>query len=509
MNPPAVFATQVAQLLSLRLRAPNGITAQNAAIAALIAANTEAVTLTWDNWKLRAGDELLRPTNQGILDLLSRMAAHGVRQLYFPAATDRTHLAAVVWHLAQDPAIGDGGVRYTSRLEVVVGQAVRVVPVIGVAKTPARPAAATPALGSTAQTPASPELREAASTLMVPHGVDAETADHLIARFVAATTPDGITRALDAMAALAERPRKRLSDVVLIILAFIEAEPRFVDPELRRSYDFAVNRVATASTLRALAAAVYPVPEQRDEYMRVFAHFGDAAADQLIEQLAHAESSSERRVLYDTLRALKRGVPTLISLLGDSRWYVVRNAAELLGELGAADAEPGLVFALGHEDARVRQSATTSLAKLDTPGAAAALHRAMRDAAPAVRCTAALALGNSKDARLVPRIIRALADEEDPDVQSALLTALATIGTPEAVQYLVSAAEPEKGLFKRKPTPLRIAAITALCESTEPDARAAIQSLARDKERDVRDAATRALTPAKPATPRRRGTTSW
>jgi HEAT repeat protein len=58
-------------------------------------------------------------------------------------------------------------------------------------------------------------------------------------------------------------------------------------------------------------------------------------------------------------------------------------------------------------------------------------------------------------------------------------------------------------LFKKKLTPLRIAAIAGLAESTAPNAISAVQALTKDKERDVRDAATKALTPIKgnPAVP--------
>ena len=202
-------------------------------------------------------------------------------------------------------------------------------------------------------------------------------------------------------------------------------------------------------------------------------------------------------MLFDALVELKRGVPTLIYLLGDGRWYVVRNAAELLGEMRAAEAEQGLAWLLTHSDTRVRQSATAALAKLETPGSRVALRNAIKDESRDVRMNATLALAGIKERGSVAVIVRALADELDPDVQRTLMAALVRIGTPEAVQRLVEVAEPAAGLFRKKSTPLRVAALEALAESKAPDAVAAIQALTRDKEREVREAATRALAPRK------------
>src|SRR4051812_32848004 len=97
MSPAALFATHFARLLSLRVRAPNNIEAHRAVLSELMAANEGPVALTWDNWHLRAGAELIPPTAADMLDLLSRMAAHGVREISFGAKTERAHLLGAVW----------------------------------------------------------------------------------------------------------------------------------------------------------------------------------------------------------------------------------------------------------------------------------------------------------------------------------------------------------------------------------------------------------------------------
>lgn len=495
MDPAADFATHFARLLSLRVREPESLEAHRVALDELLAANAHAATLVWDNWQLRAGDDVLGPTTPGVLDLLARMAAHGIRELSFGPNVGRAHLLGVIWILEQDPVIGDGGARAMSRLRMLGAATVRMIPVI---------AAPEPAPAAKVSEPAAVEAAAPpqVESVALPEIEERVTAEVLVARLAAATEPDAVARAFDAMATFTELPRKRIGDVVTILLALMDQEPRFTDDDTRRAFGYALKRIAKATTFRALAAGLSTSPERHDDYMRILAYFGDAAADEAIEQLAFAESSKERRVLFDALVALQRGVPTLIYLLGDGRWYVARNAAELLGEMRAAEAEQGLAWLLNHPDVRVRRSATAALAQLETPGARAALRAAMKDESPAVRMHATMALASAKERAAVPAIFRALADEQDPEVQRMLMSALGRIGSPEAIQHLIAAAEPERGMFKKKPMPLRLAAIAGLAESDGASAVSAIRALTNDKERDIRDAATRALTPkGNPAVP--------
>jgi HEAT repeat protein len=61
------------------------------------------------------------------------------------------------------------------------------------------------------------------------------------------------------------------------------------------------------------------------------------------------------------------------------------------------------------------------------------------------------------------------------------------------VQRLIKAAEAEKGLFKKKSTAFRVAAVQGLAEARTPDAMDALRSLQADKDDDVKSAVTFAL----------------
>ena len=83
----------------------------------------------------------------------------------------------------------------------------------------------------------------------------------------------------------------------------------------------------------------------------------------------------------------------------------------------------------------------------------------------------------------------AINQDDDDAVQMAMLTALARIGTPAAVEKLVSIASSDGGLFKRTPIALRVAAVRALGEVQSASALEALQSLLRDEQKEVRGAA--------------------
>jgi HEAT repeat protein len=180
-------------------------------------------------------------------------------------------------------------------------------------------------------------------------------------------------------------------------------------------------------------------------------------------------------------------------MLGDSRWFVVRNAADLLGEMVATKAEAQLVALLRHTDDRVRRSATNALLKLGTPDAVKGVYDAVNDQSPEVRMQVASAISTRKDSKTSATLIRAIEGETDNDVQLAMIAALGKVATPEAVQKLVKLAAAENRLFRKKDSTMRVAAVLALGEAKSPAALNALKDLADDKDREVRETATRTL----------------
>jgi HEAT repeat protein len=271
-------------------------------------------------------------------------------------------------------------------------------------------------------------------------------------------------------------------------------EPTATDVESKRAYVMALRRLAKPSLLRVIAQMLPRNRQRADECMAILVRAGEDGAEALIEQLTNAPSLSDRRVYFDSLVKLHSGVPALIHMLGDARWYVARNAADLLGEMQVPEAEVPLADLLRHNDDRVRRAAASALAKLGTPRAMDALHQALQDNAAQVRLQAAIGLSARKGLKSASTLSRALDTETDLEVQLAILAALGRLATADAVQKLIKSAEPDGRLFKKKPVAYRVAAVQALGETRAPAAMNALTALVHDKEKEVREAVVKALT---------------
>jgi HEAT repeat protein len=108
-----------------------------------------------------------------------------------------------------------------------------------------------------------------------------------------------------------------------------------------------------------------------------------------------------------------------------------------------------------------------------------------------VRLVAATALGSWKRRTSSHSLVVALEGEEDADVQLQIITTLGRVGTPDAVERLITLAAPGGTLFNRKATTVRLAAVEALGQAATPEALAALKGLREDKDPAVRDAAQR------------------
>src|SRR5207253_2785296 len=106
---------------------------------------------------------------------------------------------------------------------------------------------------------------------------------------------------------------------------------------------------------------------------------GADAVEVLLGMLVAAPGMSERRAAFDALTQMTQGTEQLVQMLDHHEWFVVRNVAELVGELGMEDAIPALSRQLDHADERVRKAVALGLAKIGSRNAAEPLRRALRD----------------------------------------------------------------------------------------------------------------------------------
>lgn len=213
----------------------------------------------------------------------------------------------------------------------------------------------------------------------------------------------------------------------------------------------------------------------------------DDDAEQLIKQLLTSDSMVVRRACFDALTALRRGVDALIPLLQHADWFVVRNAACLLGAMTAHSAERELTTSLTHADERVRAAVVAALLQLDTPTSRAAARGAIRDESPEVRRRAVRGfLAEQGTWSNVDHLLQALEREPDLDVQLEFLYALGALATPDAVQRLIRLCSIEGA---QRPAEFRIAAAEALATARLGAAVPLLRAMLRDPDIHARAAA--------------------
>jgi HEAT repeat protein len=284
----------------------------------------------------------------------------------------------------------------------------------------------------------------------------------------------------------------RWEQYLAIVVEVVRQEQQVSNESAQRYYRIALRRMLPKATLERLVKLV-SVHAHRASAVIALRRSGADGVEILLDLLVRAPDVAERRGAFDALRQMREGTEQLINLLDHEAWFVVRNMAELAGELGMKEAVPALALQLGHSDERVRKSTALALAKIGTVGAAEALRRALRDQSVDVRMQVALGVGGRQAGGLVMALVSALDEEKEETIQRELILALGRIGTPDAVQALIRVSHAPRPLFGRKPTGLRMAAVEALRLAGTAPAIGTLQGLAEQSDRQISAAAKAAL----------------
>src|SRR5436190_10071743 len=289
----------------------------------------------------------------------------------------------------------------------------------------------------------------------------------------------------------------RFEQVLGVIVGVIRVEEKVPEASgVRRQYGIAMRRFYTKPVLEGVSRLL-GAPKHRAAAVAALQRGGAAGVEVLMDVLAAAPTVGERRAVFDALKHMTEGTDQLVLMLEHSQWFVVRNVAELIGELGMEDAVPALAKCLDHADERVRKAVGLALAKIGTRGAAEPLRRALRDRSQEVRMQVAVGIGGRKSSALAMPLVVAMEEEKDEAVVRELILALGRIGSPDAVQALIKWAQPTGRFFGRKPSELRVAAVEGLRLAAGPAALGTLEGLSDDGDRAVREAASRAVTELK------------
>jgi hypothetical protein len=263
-----------------------------------------------------------------------------------------------------------------------------------------------------------------------------------------------------------------------------------------RPFNLALKRILPRRSLEETARLLSDKSTKADA-LTVLGRMGEAATDVLLDLLVLAPTVDERRGYFDALVHSRRGSEQVVRMLDHHEWFVVRNIAELCGELKLENAIPELAKLLNHTEERVRKAAVVALAKIGTSATVEPLRQALKDPVISVRTQALVLIDGKHNRALALRIATMLAEEENlpPEVQREMCNALGRTATPEGVQALIRQANPPRKLLRKPPTQPRLWAVEGLrlASGTSQPAKAALEQLKGDDDKEVAAAATKGL----------------
>ncbi len=467
------LARHVARFVSLLIRSPEAVDQQKLELRTLVLLTREGtVRLTTRRGQVMANGLMVPEVLAGVRDLADRMDGHGIAEIEIRQNMVPADLLAVGRIIAQPPEADQRPVH--ERLRAVEAPTVRVV-LVEPAPTDVVPAAA-----------AAPE----------PLPGTAERLPFILA--LGARGGDGrpLGPLFEEVAFAVEQAIRegRTADAIRAFHRIVQREPQAANAEARRHFVLVVRRLTKPVILAPIAASLRDHPDLADATIAVLIRCDTDGVDAVVDQMLRAASATDREVFVHALERLPSCDAALVAMLSDARPHVARAAAELIGARRPPDGDRALAELLAGADPRVRRAAVRALRAYDTSFSIDAIARALDDPVVEVRLEAAAALAARRAARADELVGRAVESETDLEVQVGLINALGRIGTADAVARLARMAEAGSGLFgARRETAIRVAAVRALARARTPGALSLLQSLAADREREVREVAVRAI----------------
>jgi len=440
--------------------------------------------------------------------LLQRLEFHSVKEIAIPADPPVAEMFELLRALAAQPGDEDIATRLRTngakRVSVTMQTfQLETPPPVASEPPPPREAPKTrrdaPAAASEdGDVPAIVRESTAASSGFSPAAAATRTTGDLIAQLQEKPEGPHVGEVLAILGRQLETSMKthRVTQALTIVAGIVRAEQQVSDATRRRQYSIALKRMYDKALLEAIAE-VADHPSDREPALLVLRRAGEDGVEVLLDLLVAAPTIEERRGIFMALTGMKEGTDQLVHMLGHHQWFVVRNVAELAGELALDEAVPALAQQLEHDDERVRKAVALALAKIGSSAAAEPLRRALRDKSPEVRLQAALGVSGRKSSALAMPLVVAMEEEEDEGVERELILALGRIGSTAAVQALIKFAQPGGRLFGRKPAALRATAVEALRLAATPAAIGTLEGLTDDGDKQVRAAAQSALADVK------------
>jgi len=236
----------------------------------------------------------------------------------------------------------------------------------------------------------------------------------------------------------------------------------------------------------------------RDTLAQVLAFLGSQVANRLMERLADERTAPKRKLLNEILtRTGTTALPIIYEYLNDDRWFVVRNAVAILGDIRSQDSLVQLTPLLQHDEIRVRRETIRALTKIGGNRAIKILLQTAESDDHELGRQAILSLGAIRAVDAVPTLLSLLKKSDRSqravDLKKDTIRALGEIRDSEAIPELTRIINKKSWLNRQRNDELRITAATALGDIAEESTRSVLEKATLDRTAAVARAAAQAL----------------
>ena len=205
--------------------------------------------------------------------------------------------------------------------------------------------------------------------------------------------------------------KEQWEDVLRTAVELIRLEDLGADETSRRAFSIALRRsVGSRGVLEQVARMTFSATT-RDQAMLVLKRIGADATEILLRRLIAAKDVGERRGYFNALAQMTEGTDVLANMLDHDEWFVVRNVADLCGEMKLERAVPALIRQSRNSQEKVRRAVAGALARIGTPQTVEPLRTLLGDSSPAVRLQVVSTI-DERFKNLVPALVKLL-DGED------------------------------------------------------------------------------------------------
>jgi HEAT repeat protein len=287
--------------------------------------------------------------------------------------------------------------------------------------------------------------------------------------------------------------RKNVTAAIALLRGLKEISPLYDEPSYR---EILREAFAIGGSLEHLTTVF---ESSSAEEIRKYLHFlGSDSIPNLIQLLGELEDRRQRRLLCEIMaEKAQDNIDTFGEALEDSRWYLVRNLAMILGMTKEPSAVKHLEKTLGHHDTRVRRETVRALDAIRGGDTKRLFLSVLDDSDLTVRVISLKALRRFNDPELF-EALKKIASREDLKKKTfaekkELLETLAVLGGENAFPLLSDLFKKGWLLEKDDVSEMRAAAAYGLGLIGNAEAAALLEKETTSRKSVVREACIKAL----------------